>query len=111
MQMVPLPQTRPHPPQLEFEVAVSVQVAPHWAVPAGQAQRLLAQTVPPMHALPQPPQFSLDVAISTQAPPQLSLPPEQTRTHAPALQTCGAGQAWPQAPQLAGSDFTITHAA
>jgi hypothetical protein len=41
--------------------------------------------------------------MSVQAPPHADRPIEQVATHAPAAQTSPAPQAWPQAPQLAGS--------
>jgi hypothetical protein len=51
--------------------------------------------------LSQPPQCAVDVFVSTQPPPQAVSPVEQPAAHCPAWQTCPAGQAWPQLPQLA----------
>lgn len=57
--------------------------------------------------MPQPPQFDLFVAVSTQLPLQ-TLPPHEA-LHMPTEQYWLAGQAAPQAPQLAGSTFVSTH--
>jgi hypothetical protein len=68
------------------------------------------QVVPFMHVLPQAPQFVGEVARSAQAPLQLVVPIEQLSTQVPLLQTLLGGQALPHPPQLAGSEFVVTHA-
>jgi hypothetical protein len=61
--------------------------------------------------LPQASQLLLSVCSSTQAPPQADKTPPQVKPHVPLLQVAvalaGAGQTWPQAPQLLGSLVTF----
>ena len=91
VQVDPPGQTAPHAPQLLGSVVSLVQVLPHNVCPAAQAlhtpptQLPLWQFVPEVQADPFP--------ALTQAP----------LTHADAL-----GQAFPQAPQLAGSEPVVS---
>jgi hypothetical protein len=75
------------------------------------------QLVPPVHASPQAPQLSESASRFTHGPLQDVVPRGQA--HALAVQTWQAppwqtsvpgAQAWPQAPQLAGSVLGSTHA-
>jgi hypothetical protein len=59
--------------------------------------------------MPHPPQFALSKVMSVQTPPQFVLPGPQLR-HVPWWQSgADAGQTFPQAPQLRGSEFTEVH--
>jgi hypothetical protein len=66
-----------------------------------------------VHALPQVPQFALSVAVLVQlcpaSPPQRVLPPGQLPAHAPLTHASVPVQVLPQAPQLLGSVFVVTH--
>jgi hypothetical protein len=70
----------------------------------------LAQTCEGGHAAPQLPQLVESLVVSTQAPAQSVRPAPQCAAHCPRLQT-PPEQAWPQAPQLAGSLLRSTHVA
>jgi hypothetical protein len=109
VQVCPLAQAWPQPPQFAMLVLVSTQAEPHSICPATEHPH-----VPALHAAPagqvmlQPPQlrgsFPLVVA---QAPfEQAVAPAEQLVAQAPALQTCPEGQAFVQLPQWLASDET-----
>jgi len=57
-----------------------------------------------LQTVEQPPQWLGSTEVSTQAPEQFVRPGPQLVAQVPAAQTCPAAQAWPQLPQLLGSD-------
>jgi hypothetical protein len=108
----------PHNPQLRRSLLVSTQAPPHDCCPAmGHTQPALTQLVPPGHALPQTPQFTRSVVVSTHARLQFVSVAAHVSEHIPLEQTSwvppgGSGMAaqlFPQVPQLAGFDATLTH--
>lgn len=63
-------QVRPHMPQWALLVAVLTHTPLQSVCPAGQAQRPIAQVVPPVQVTPQAPQLPLSVAVSMHTPLQ-----------------------------------------
>src|SRR5258706_7297258 len=66
----------------------------HWATPCAGAPQVVLQV----------PQLLESVCVLMQWPPQFLRPIEHTFVQEPEAQTSSAGQVFPQAPQLLGSD-------
>ena len=88
-----------------------MHVPSHSTVGAGHWQVLATHTRPTSQATLQAPQWPEFEAVSTQSVPHWVVPPGQPATlQTPAAQTCPAGQAIPQLPQLKASAWVSTQA-
>jgi len=114
-QVVPSRQTLPHRPQLASSLWVFVHVVRHCVSPGPHWQAPFTQLPPIGHWALQPPQSRLLVVKSTHAPRHSvsggpPSPVVQLFVHCPTLHTWPAAQAFPHAPQLAGSLAVSVHA-
>jgi hypothetical protein len=119
VQIIPLPQTCPHAPQLFGSLWSGMHAPLQYAWPAGQVHAPAMQVDPPPQTVLHEPQFALSLVKSTHDPlghlvgvplmhVVLHVPPLQLQAVAPA----GTGielQLFPHAPQLARSDCKLTH--
>ena len=101
----------PQAPQLLASVSVLVQTLPHDLAGGRQPHVPLLQLSIPAQTMGQVPQCSLSVWRFTQLPPQSESGAVQVPAQTPVLQTLPVPQAFPQAPQLAGSVLSTTQAA
>jgi hypothetical protein len=108
LQLVPLGQTMPQPPQFARSVVVLMHAPLHGEVPVGHVQVPPMQLAPEGHGLPHPPQLRLLVIVSTHDEPHC-VSDAQPAVQLPALQTRPGSQMCPQVPQLEGSDDFSTH--
>ena len=69
-QSVPIPHTKPQPPQLLGSDWVSSQTPEQSISPLGHVQLLLWHVLPPMHTLPQLPQLFGSVLVVLHTPAQ-----------------------------------------
>lgn len=104
----PETQTLPQLPQLAGSVCVLTQTLLQLVWPAAHETTQLPprHEVPPGQTWPQVPQLSLSLTALTQLVPHKICPEGQP--HCPFVQIWPALQAFPQAPQLAGSLRTST---
>ncbi len=110
------------PPQLAASVCVLTQpplqtlrLAVHWMPQTPAAHVAVPFVGGPWHAVPHAPQWAMSVCVSTQLLPHaMNCGASQVTPHVPAMHVAapfaGFGQTFPQAPQLATSPLSSTHA-
>jgi hypothetical protein len=119
----PAAQTCPQPPQFAASLDASLQIPPQQSLPPGQSpllpqvHALFTQLSPAAQAWPQAPQFAASLVVFTSQPllafrSQSAKPARQAKPQVALLQVAspcaGAGQRWPQLPQLLASVLVVT---